>query len=43
MGSDTFHLADRLTTLWQEAGDEMGDARRDMDRAARRWKRPSMP
>ena len=35
MGSDTFHLADRLTTLWQEAGDEMGDARRDMDRAAR--------
>lgn len=35
MGSDTFHLADRLTALWQEAGDEMGDARRDMDRAAR--------
>ena len=26
MGSDTFHLADRLTALWQEAGDEMGDA-----------------
>ena len=36
MGSDTFHLAEaRTTTLWQEAGDEMGDARRDMDRAAR--------
>ena len=28
-------MADRLTALWQEAGDEMGDARRDMDRAAR--------
>ena len=43
-GSDTFHLADRLTALWQEAGDEMGDARRDMDRAAQgAWKRPSMP
>lgn len=43
MGSDTFHLADRLTTLWQEAGDEMGDAAVTWTGPPGHWKRPSMP